>query len=226
MGFQCNERYLQWDQSAQRQLILIWVAQQLSITLPQLDERLAELSLLLPTLVAKLDRLEAGLVLHLVADLPAVTQRILDLRQLLPSLDLSALLADSPWLLTQAPELVQQQLAGLADALPPSVDIERLVAAEPMLLRADIQAVLADLRRLMPGQDPVAVLLSNPSGCLDMAVSWVGVARQHLSQSQQLHHAWLCPNTVCQGALQQMELKVACGGLLHAGGGLESEPGD
>lgn len=28
MGYQCNERYLKWDDSAQRQLILIWVAQQ------------------------------------------------------------------------------------------------------------------------------------------------------------------------------------------------------
>ena len=177
MGFQCNERYLRWDQSAQRQLVLIWVAQQLSLTLPQLEERLAELSLLLPALVAKLDRLEAKLVLHLVTDLPAITQHILELRQLLPCLDLNALLADSPWLLTQvSPEFVQRQLAELAQALPPIVDIERLVAAEPMLLRADIQAVLADLRRLMPGQDPVSVLLSNPSGCLDMPVRWIGAS--------------------------------------------------
>jgi hypothetical protein len=28
MGYQLNERYLAWDSSAQRQLILIWVAQQ------------------------------------------------------------------------------------------------------------------------------------------------------------------------------------------------------
>ena len=131
------------------------MAQQLSLTLPQLEERLAELSLLLLAHVAKLDRLEAKLVLHLVSDLPATTQHILDLRHLLSCLDYNALLADSPWLLTQvSPEFVRRQLAELAQALPRSVDVERLVAAEPMLLRADIQAVLADLRRLMPGQDP------------------------------------------------------------------------
>ena len=30
--------------------------------------------------------------------------------------------------------------------------------------------MLAELRRLVPGQDPVAVLLADPSGCLDMQV--------------------------------------------------------
>lgn len=28
LGYQMNERFLRWDDSAQRQLILIWVAQQ------------------------------------------------------------------------------------------------------------------------------------------------------------------------------------------------------
>lgn len=32
-----NERYLQWDSSAQRQLIMIWVAQQLDISMAELE---------------------------------------------------------------------------------------------------------------------------------------------------------------------------------------------
>lgn len=63
---------------------------------------------------------------------------------------------------------MEAQLAALAAALPASVDVERLVAAEPMLLRADITAVLAELRRLLPGRDPVDLLLADPSGVLDM----------------------------------------------------------
>lgn len=102
----------------------------------QLEERVAELALLLPDLDAKLDRLQvlcrgscrrtlaprparahvhclhrlrthtrslpspqAKLVLALVLDLPATTARILELRGLLPSLNLSALLAQYPWML-------------------------------------------------------------------------------------------------------------------------------
>lgn len=168
-GYQCNERYLKWDVSAQRQLIIIWVAQQLDVTLPEVHDRLAELALLLPDLDAKLDRMQAKLVLALVRDLPSTTARILDLRRLLPSLDLAALLAHYPWLLVQlTPQQVAAQLASLADALPTSVDVERLIAAEPMLLKADINGVLAELRRLVPGGDPVALLLADPSGVLDM----------------------------------------------------------
>ena len=143
LGYQMNERYLKWDSSAQRQLILIWVAQQLDISLPELEERVAELALLLPDLDSKLDRLQVGgraggrcceerrgssglrvappaavpaetpppsapltrpprpaqakLVLSLVRDLPGVTARILELRGVLPNLNLSALLAQYPW---------------------------------------------------------------------------------------------------------------------------------
>ncbi|KAL4421626.1 hypothetical protein ABPG75_010917 [Micractinium tetrahymenae] len=169
MGYQCNERYLKWDSSAQRQLILIWVAQQLDLTMEQLEGRVAELALLLPDLDAKLDRLQAKLVLALVKDLSSTTARILELRRLLPSLDLSALLAQYPRLLVEvSPAQVEAQLASLAAALPDSVDIERLIAAEPMFLRADIGKVLAELRRLMPGRDPVQLLLADPSGVLDM----------------------------------------------------------
>lgn len=102
LGYQMNERYLKWDSSAQRQLILIWVAQQvrrgrwsqitaaahrsipaqclaaadlfplcdvplaptlpsqLDITLPELEERVAELAMLLPDLDSKLDRMQVG----------------------------------------------------------------------------------------------------------------------------------------------------------------------
>lgn len=38
------------------------------------------------------------------------------------------------------------------------------------LLPYFLSQVLAELRRLMPGKDPVAVLLADPSGCLDMQV--------------------------------------------------------
>lgn len=40
-----------------------------------------------------------------------------------------------------SPAQVSAQLAALQAALPPNIDVERLVAAEPMLLRADIQKV-------------------------------------------------------------------------------------
>jgi hypothetical protein len=34
-GFQCNERYLDWDKSAQIALIKIWLAEKMEITVPE-----------------------------------------------------------------------------------------------------------------------------------------------------------------------------------------------
>lgn len=68
-------------------------------------------------------------------------------------------------------EDVRGALQRLSAALPPSVDVEKLVEREPLVLMADVAAVLAEIRRLMPGRDPVAVLLADPTGCLDMQAS-------------------------------------------------------
>ena len=48
------------------------------------------------------------------------------------------------------------------EALGDDADIGALLRVEPMLLRADISAVLERLRRLLPSMDPVKFLLSNP----------------------------------------------------------------
>ena len=46
---------------------------------------------------------------------------------------------------------------------------EQVIAREPKLLAVDLQAVLAELRRLMPRQsDPLAYLASHPRLVLDM----------------------------------------------------------
>ena len=44
----------------------------------------------------------------------------------------------------------------------PRVNVSALVAAEPFMLTADIPAVLASCARLMPGTDPIPLLVSKP----------------------------------------------------------------
>lgn len=57
-----------------------------------------------------------------------------------------------------------QRLQGRSMAHP------QLHRSPPLPLLHNKLQVLAEIRRLMPGHDPVAVLLSDPSGCLDMQV--------------------------------------------------------
>ena len=54
-GFQCNERYLNWDESAARQLIRIYAAEQLNTDLADIHKRLLELAAVCPDMVNKLE---------------------------------------------------------------------------------------------------------------------------------------------------------------------------
>lgn len=155
------------------------------------------------------------LVLQLVRDTPALVAKLLAFRELLPTLDLSSVLAAHPQLLLKMdPPALEAQLgelrwggrlpdgvhlffgceprAGLRalrleaaatlaspasrrrPALPPrraalpGVDLERVIEREPLLLLADVRAVLAEIKRLLPGRDPVRTLVADPTIVLDM----------------------------------------------------------
>lgn len=67
---------------------------------------------------------------------------------------------------------ISARLAELRQQLP-GISVERLVAAEPAVLRADIPAALADIGRLLPdcAGNPAAaaaVLAADPASVLDM----------------------------------------------------------
>ena len=87
----------------------------------------------------------------------ALAARLVELRDSLPGLDLGAVLAPSPDLLLRlTPAAAAAALGELRAALGPSPPLpaERLVEREPLLLLADLPALLGELRRLLPGQDP------------------------------------------------------------------------
>ncbi len=59
------------------------------------------------------------------------------------------------------------QVARLRERLP-GVDVDALVQAEPMLLRADLPRLMAELARLAPNADPVRLIATDPQMVLDM----------------------------------------------------------
>lgn len=62
---------------------------------------------------------------------------------------------------------IQQRLQQLQQQLP-GVNIEALVAEEPMVLKADMARVLSEVARLMPAADPVSFLAGHPHMVLGM----------------------------------------------------------
>ena len=62
-----------------------------------------------------------------------------------------------PYLLIEyTPESLGARLQELRQQLP-GVQVEALVAQEPQVLRVNIDAVLANIRRILPQSDPVQV---------------------------------------------------------------------
>ncbi|KAF6253901.1 hypothetical protein COO60DRAFT_1703616 [Scenedesmus sp. NREL 46B-D3] len=170
-GFQCNERYLDWDSSAQIALVKIWLAGKMDITVPEVEARLAELANLLPDLVSKMERARADILYELIKDQAATAERLLALRELLPRCNVSALVAGHPRLMLglSVPE-IGQKVHELRAKLP-GVDVDALISQEPMLLRADLPRLMSELARLMPHADPVRLIARDPQMVLDMDVA-------------------------------------------------------
>eukprot|EP00879_Flechtneria_rotunda_P012201 GHRR01012742.1.p1 GENE.GHRR01012742.1~~GHRR01012742.1.p1 ORF type:complete len:182 (+),score=56.97 GHRR01012742.1:452-997(+) len=156
------------DQSAQIALVKIWLAEKLQLPQPQVEERLGELGNLLPDLVGKMERARADILYELLKDPTATAQRLLALREVLPRCNVSALVAGYPTLmLGMKIEEVQQQVRQMRRKLP-GVDVDALIAQEPMLLRADLPRLMSELARLLPNADPVKFISSNPQMVLGM----------------------------------------------------------
>lgn len=65
---------------------------------------------------------------------------------------------------------VKEKVQELRQRLP-GVDVDALIAQEPMLLRADLPRLMSELARLMPGADAVKLIVSDPQMVLDMDVA-------------------------------------------------------
>ncbi|KAL6764794.1 hypothetical protein V8C86DRAFT_2470316 [Haematococcus lacustris] len=175
-GFQVNERYLQWDDSAARQLIKLTLSHRLDVSVEEVEVRLQELGVLLPDLVSKLERMRVDLLHPLLHDLRATARKLMGLKDLLPGVNISLLVSRLPSL------LVDWELDALSARLDvmrrqlPGVNVVALVDAEPMLLKADLAKVLASIERLMPAADSVGVLVAQPQMVLDMEQAGMGSA--------------------------------------------------
>uniref|UniRef100_A0A7R9V7T0 Uncharacterized protein n=1 Tax=Chlamydomonas euryale TaxID=1486919 RepID=A0A7R9V7T0_9CHLO len=167
-GFQMNERYLTWDDSAAIQLIKLVVAEKLNLEMVAVEARLADLALLLPDMVGKLERMRADILAQMLKDIPGLTNKLLVLREQLPGINISQLVARWPYIVLDfgAEELVGRLLV-MRQQLP-GVRVEALIDQEPMLLKADIPTVLENIVRVLPKSNPVDVLVERPEMVLDM----------------------------------------------------------
>lgn len=102
---------------------------------------------LMPFLQDRLLRMSPKLLAALAADPGLIAARLVELRALLPAADVAAVAGGRPSLLLP-PEWERVPAAAAALARRYSEpEVARLVAAEPLLLAEDVEAVLAELQR-------------------------------------------------------------------------------
>ena len=123
---------------------------------------LQRLLALLPCLTPRISRLRPELLAGLVTDIGRAAARLIELRGLLPGADVAAVLGQRPLLLLDGEwEQIPAGVAGLRRHFSEE-QVARMVAQEPLLLLEDIDQVLRDLQRLLPGQDAAAALATQP----------------------------------------------------------------
>lgn len=145
------------------------VADKLHQEVSWVEDKLQEVVGIIPDLAGKVDRMKADIVIQLVSDTQAVTQRVMDMRELLPGVNVSKLLSQYPHLILHLePGRVSRQLNVLRAELP-GRDINDLLQREPLMLTANIQFALQELKRLTPAKDPTELLFNSPGLVLSMA---------------------------------------------------------
>ncbi|KAL0054307.1 hypothetical protein WJX82_006941 [Trebouxia sp. C0006] len=144
------------------------VADKLGQEVSWVEDKLQEIVEIIPDLAGKVDTMKADIVMQLVSDTQAVTQRVMDVRDLLPDVNVSKLLSQYPHFIFQLePGKVSQQLHLLRAELP-GRDINDLLQREPLMLTANIRFALQELKRLTPAKDSAEFLFKNPGLVLAM----------------------------------------------------------
>lgn len=163
LTFDLKERDTQWTEENQARLVRIVAGYQLNLATEEVERRLDELSVLLPQVAVRCAYIKPSTLAELLRDPAALVARLLQLRQLMPGADISALAAAEPeLLLLRDVAAIQADLARLRQLLGDGAEIDGLVQQQPQFL--DAQLVRCAGQRQGPActQVPAGRTTANP----------------------------------------------------------------
>eukprot|EP00878_Enallax_costatus_P027132 GHUV01029183.1.p1 GENE.GHUV01029183.1~~GHUV01029183.1.p1 ORF type:complete len:231 (+),score=57.23 GHUV01029183.1:271-963(+) len=134
VGWQMSERNIMWDDELKLRLIKRVASQELKITEAELEERIQQLTNLLPDLANRLVNFPAMRVAQLAANTDKVAARLLRLRQIFPKANASAMVGNRLSLLLDDDLDQTEAAADRLRALLPQLLIDRFVEAFPTVL--------------------------------------------------------------------------------------------
>ncbi|KAK9813660.1 hypothetical protein WJX73_002170 [Symbiochloris irregularis] len=176
--FDLRERDSAWLDSQQAALVKAFAQKELNMDSEELEELLTQLSTLLPDIGGRVSAMRPKNLAALLRDKDKVAERLVQLRQLLPELDVSALVARQPDLLAQEPETVKHNLETVASTLNVQPEgLQDLLSQQAWFVDPEhVNHVLDELSRLMPGKDARQFLVADPSWLLkvERGTKWLG----------------------------------------------------
>ncbi|KAJ9511376.1 hypothetical protein QJQ45_029808 [Haematococcus lacustris] len=132
----------------------------------EVEQRLGALLALLPDLAPStadlVARVKPSLLWQLAEDPHRLAQRILWLREQYPAANVSAMVAQRPAMMVEPGWEGVLEGAQKLQAMFPEVRLDSLVASQPLLLVPEVDELIGEMERLMPGVDAWLCLQRNP----------------------------------------------------------------
>lgn len=168
--FDLREKETYWTDENKARLIKIIAKDRLHVSIEELQGRFFSLLNLIPDLEARVLKMHPDQLADLLQDPGAVAAALLQLRQLLPGANVSAMVAQAPWLLEQSTlKSLPMSITRLQELLDVE-EVDSIVEQEPLFLDADgVEEALQELDRLMPnGTNTKSLLIKDPSYLLQV----------------------------------------------------------
>ncbi|BDA40891.1 hypothetical protein COCOBI_01-5450 [Coccomyxa sp. Obi] len=164
MGWQMSERNTVWTNDLKLQLLKRNIAQQINLRVEDVDERLIEVTSLLPGLLSRLQTIKASTVAQLCDDPRALARRLLQVKSIFPGADAAQIFLQHPvYMLRQDISLIQAAADRLRQLIP-DVNVDKLVEEHPQLLDVEgFELALSHARETIPSLDVVHMMRYNPS---------------------------------------------------------------
>jgi hypothetical protein len=170
-SFHLNERNLVWNDEFRERLLTKIAAEELNLSLAEVESRLLVLQTLMPDAVGKLANMNVSSLVLLLENIDEVPMRLLAVKSVFPDANASLLAIRSTWMLSRkySTDELEQRLRRTADELRglfPRLNVDKIVEENPEVL--DVGALkeameeaktmgVKDVETLM-GRDPQAIL--------------------------------------------------------------------
>jgi hypothetical protein len=153
MGRGHQEASLPFDEAAQQAMNLAAAALKAGTEVEEFSAKVDGLLAVAPFLRGRLPRMRPSLLVALASDVQRFAVRLVCLKDLIPGADVAAIVSMRPSLLLDGEfERIPAALEGLKRYFDEE-DVARMTSLEPLLLVEDIEAVLKELERLVPGDE-------------------------------------------------------------------------